>query len=361
MKKKILFLHNSKDLTRERLGYYNALKSNYEILLSNVITEELITQKFEFALYGDSDIIPENLENLACPIVCFQIDTYTALKHRINISKLFDLTVVFHPNYDTIYRKKGIKNVILLPHAIDKEYFVNKAGNFERDIDVAFVGDIKRKSYSFRKYIVENVLPLFNCNDYNHYYGWDEMIDLFTRSKIVLNIPRDDYLVDANLRVFEATASGALLMNLIPSEIEKIGYVEGKHFVGFTNEKDLIEKIKFYLKNEVLRQDIAYQGQKLTLEFNNYKVRTKKLIEKINDINENYLKDRYSDYSRNILYLKYYSKINNKIKSNDKFLKLIKKHPFHGVLFTGYFFKPYIANIKKIVSVFLKFGFYNKQ
>ena len=41
---------------------------------------------------------------------------------------------------------------------------------------------------------------------------------------------------------------------------------ENKHFVSFESKEDLLEKIKFYLKNEKKRQDIALNGRRVLEE-----------------------------------------------------------------------------------------------
>lgn len=354
MKHNILFLSTKSEITREREGYYSSLIKQYDIFTiekfllndNRIDIEQVNTSDILIAIYGDAGLVPENITKLNCPTVCFQIDTFSALKHRINISKLFDLTVVFHPGYEKVFKENGISNTLLLPHAIDHQYFFDKAEPGEREIEVAFVGDIKRKGYSVRKKIVEAVLPQFKCNDYRRYYEWKAMISLFSNSKIVLNIPRDDYLIDANLRVFEATASGALLMTLVPSELQKIGYVDGKHFVGFSSIEDLTNKIKYYLQNEDIRKRIADEGTKLTIESNNYKMRAQLLIEKVDMLDRELINNRPDKYNTNLLFLKYYSNINHKTKTNQKFLELLKAHPFKGLAFILHWIKPYLAGLK---------------
>jgi spore maturation protein CgeB len=49
-------------------------------------------------------------------------------------------------------------------------------------------------------------------NEWWRLYTYEEMVKVYQRSKIVVNVGRDDYPQDANLRVFEAMAAGALLI-----------------------------------------------------------------------------------------------------------------------------------------------------
>ena len=42
---------------------------------------------------------------------------------------------------------------------------------------------------------------------------------------------------------------------------------DGKHFISFENNEDLLEKINFYLKNKDLRFNIALNGRRLLEEY----------------------------------------------------------------------------------------------
>ena len=56
---------------------------------------------------------------------------------------------------------------------------------------------------------------------------------------------------------------------------------DGKHFVSFKNKEDLIEKINFYLENNVLRNEIALNGRKVLEEHYSPKKHGEFLINKI--------------------------------------------------------------------------------
>lgn len=57
--------------------------------------------------------------------------------------------------------------------------------------------------------------------------------------------------------------------------------IDGKHFVSFKNKEDLVEKINFYLKNNVLRNEIALNGRKVLEEHYSPKKHGKFLLNKI--------------------------------------------------------------------------------
>ena len=55
----------------------------------------------------------------------------------------------------------------------------------------------------------------------------------------MVNVPRDDYPQDADMRAFEAMAAGCLLVSRVPSEITAVGFHEGVHYVGLDTKTKL--------------------------------------------------------------------------------------------------------------------------
>ena len=88
-------------------------------------------------------------------------------------------------------------------------------GDFEslpesRDFEVGWVGNTRGRSSSEGE-----SLPVledqFVMNDWHRRYSSDAIPGIYGRSKVVVNISGDDLPSDANHRVFEAMAAGALL------------------------------------------------------------------------------------------------------------------------------------------------------
>ena len=88
-------------------------------------------------------------------------------------------------------------------------------------------------------------------------------LELTSRSKISLNISLNS---EWNLRVFEATANGALLMSdrLSPFTGLSSIYKEGEAAVYFDNTDDLIKKLRYYSANEEEASRIAQSGKAIT-------------------------------------------------------------------------------------------------
>ena len=90
------------------------------------------------------------------------------------------------------------------------------------------------------------------------------------------------------MRVFEATASGTLL---ITNRIKNNGFEElfenNKHLVVYDGSyKDLKEKIDYYLKNNEEREKISQEGYRLILEKHTYKHRADFILSKILEISK---------------------------------------------------------------------------
>jgi spore maturation protein CgeB len=85
-----------------------------------------------------------------------------------------------------------------------------------------------------------------------------------------------------NLRHFEVTAAGGFLLTYEMSELSRYFEV-GKECVAFRTERDLLDKIRYYLAHPKERIEIALAGQKRTLRDHLYSYRIKRLIEQLGD------------------------------------------------------------------------------
>jgi hypothetical protein len=80
-----------------------------------------------------------------------------------------------------------------------------------------------------------------------------------------VNVSRDDFPSEANMRCYEGMAGGALLITGIPTELTEWGFCEGTHFVGWRNEEEIPELVDYYLRHEKEASEISRAGQELTL------------------------------------------------------------------------------------------------
>jgi hypothetical protein len=227
---------------------------------------------FESAL----PLLPQGLESSPIPTVCFHADTYVFTRRRIRWSYLFDHVAVFHPGYDRLFTRAGHPDAFLLPYAVRREFF--DGPELLREFEVGWVGQNTGHIYRRRAEWLPRFAAEFCTNDLSRHYSLEEVADVYRRSQIVVNIGRDDYPQDANLRVFEALASGALLLTSLPSELTDLGFQDGVHFIGYHDENEMIPLVRKFLVDEPTRTRIAAAARAKTLAEHTYDSRAAQLL-----------------------------------------------------------------------------------
>lgn len=200
-------------------------------------------------------ILPWGLTKVDIPTACFQIDTYAYTRRRIAWSMLFDLVFVFHPGYDVEFQRAGHPGAHVIPHAIDASLFLGE--ELGREFEIGWVGQTRGPLYRTRERLLPVLSRAFRMNDWSRRYGVVEMARIYRQSKIVVNIARDDFPQDANLRTFEVMAAGALLLTALPTELTQIGFEDGVHFIGYRKETEIVPLVRKYLSEEPARRRIV--------------------------------------------------------------------------------------------------------
>jgi hypothetical protein len=222
------------------------------------------------------DLLPQGLESVNVPTVSFQSDTYAYTRRRIRWSMLFDYAVVFHPGFESQFRNAGHPRVITWSHAADPELFSRQQE--QRTVDVGWVGRTDGNLYKDRRFVLQSLSRHFRMNDFTRFHSPKELAEIYCRSKIIVNVARDDYPQDANMRVFEAMASGALLITRLPSELTSIGFEEGVHFAGYHHRDEVVGLARQYLNDEVTRTRIAQTAREKVLREHTYDNRVQTLV-----------------------------------------------------------------------------------
>lgn len=147
--------------------------------------------------------------------------------------------------------------------------------------DSAFIG-----SWSERRHML-----LTSLNDYNldiFGWGWKKEIDVllyknwkisnglsilqmqdeFYNSKVNINILTIENRDTTNLRNFEIPASGGFQLSERSNEILEL-FEEDKEIVCFSDKDELLDKYKYYIKNDSIREKIANEGRKKVFKSNN--------------------------------------------------------------------------------------------
>jgi hypothetical protein len=235
----------------------------------------------DFVLQPESDFnyLPAGLVHQEIPTVCFHFDTYQSLRRRLRWSMLYDLPVVFHPHFADDYRRAGHPEPLTLAHAAQLDFYGGaNLSERQRVHDVGWVGRLSGAPYDARRRLLPQLAAQFAMNDWKRSYSIEETAEIYRRSKVIVNISRDDYPQDANMRVYEAMAAGALLITGMPTDLSTLGFVEGQHFIGYRDEREIVPAVRRFLADGAARERITTAARQLVLTRHTYDARVSSLL-----------------------------------------------------------------------------------
>jgi hypothetical protein len=255
----------------------------------------------------DFPMLPRGLATINILTACLQIDTYAFTRRRIRWSMLFDHPVVFHPGYREVFQRAGHPGAIEFFHAADRELFDRPP--LKRVFDVGAVGRTHAKTQAARRQVLQALAKRFKVNEWERFYAFEDMAEIYRTSKIVVNVARDDYPQDANMRAFEAMAAGCLLITRVPTELTTVGFQENVHFVPFLDEREIPDLVAKNLASDSNGQRIAQTGQEKVLREHTYDNRAEQLLQIIERSNGKFPAParRWPDERVRLSYLDYYA------------------------------------------------------
>jgi hypothetical protein len=251
----------------------------FDTPLSEVLRTCTETPAAIFHFESAHPLLPQDIYRSEIPTFCFHPDTYAFTERRIRWSSLFDQAAVFHPGYVERFVAGGHPGAFLLPHAVRREYF--DLPESQREFEIGWVGQTSGPFYRNRARWLPELQREFRTNDWNGARTIEEVAQIYRRSRVVVNIGRDDFPQDANLRVFEVLASGALLLTGVPSELTELGFQENIHFAGYRNGAEISGLVRKYLSDEAARLKISEAARALVLSEHTYDRRAELLLERI--------------------------------------------------------------------------------
>jgi len=186
------------------------------------------------------------------------------------------------------YRQLGLDNCIYFPFGCNEQIFCRDSTT-EKKYDVSFIGTW----HPYREWIVSRIRKA-GIKIAVAGYRWaagevnqDQIVNYFNQSKINLNLSNSAswdmrYLASSpvaivnqlrskkNLeqikaRIFEVNGCGGFQLSYYVEGIANC-YVPDREIVIYTDTDDLIEKIRFYLAHDELRESIAQSGYTRTMQ-----------------------------------------------------------------------------------------------
>lgn len=149
---------------------------------------------------------------------------------------------------------------------------IYKPLNLDKDIDIAFIGNYNERRDRFISNIREHFkVSIFGANwnsnhpdNHSSIYG-NEFIEICSRSKIMLNFPSFEGQSGFSVRIFNVMASGTFILSESLKDLF-LPFKIGKHLDTFSDEKECLEKIDYYLNHNKIRETIAKTGREHVLK-----------------------------------------------------------------------------------------------
>lgn len=139
--------------------------------------------------------------------------------------------------------------------------------NMTRDIDVVFSGSYglgREERQKALGYLIDNGIKLVcGGSEGRDHFTTQDYADRYKRAKISISFSKAHGINVVNARPFEAMSCGSLLLEQKSPELAKL-YTPGVDYVEWTDEVDLLEKVRYYLSHDDERTLIATYGRNKT-------------------------------------------------------------------------------------------------
>ena len=308
------------ELTRERLGFHSALERRADVIVCPVrrvtpthvemaVGSSVPISEVEALWHLDppETLIPEGLPSANLLTMWVHMDAATTVAWRALWSQLFHIACL--SGWDGAgYKPRGAYRIVAQPYAARREWFTDES--WARDLDLGWVGTTQGPIYATRRRLLPLLAARYRMNDWHRTVPENDVLPIYRRSKIVVNIQRDDCPTLYNIRCFEAFAAGALVLIKKPNRIEDAGFKDGVHYIGYRSNAELFALLDFFLADEAARASIARAGRELTLHKHTYDQRVGELLQVIGEERRRNarLVRRLSAAKKSYIYCHYYSK-----------------------------------------------------
>lgn len=218
---------------------------------------------------------PPAIEQLSIPTACYLIDVHLGHWRRA-ASRFFDAVFVAQRDYvETLQLAAGHSQVYWLPLAAATD--VHFDHTLTRVYEVGFVGNIARAHQgTARASLLKLLAERFKTNDFYRHYTPQEVGEVYSQSQVVVN---SSISGDVTMRIFEASACGALVLtDAIANGLEQL-FVPGEEIVVYRGEADLLNKVRHYLDHPDERARVAQAGKARTLAEHTYAHRAQQIVD----------------------------------------------------------------------------------
>jgi spore maturation protein CgeB len=189
-------------------------------------------EKFDLYLAVDDGLnysIPAGVH----PLAYWAIDTHVDFEFRLRRARAADFVFAAQRDGADRLRQEGIATATWLPLGCDPE--IHGRQPVAKEHDVCFVGNIFPGP---REGLLKRIQAEFPKTFVGRRF-FTEMARTYSASRIIFNRSLRN---DVNMRVFEALASGSLLLtnDLLENGQDEL-FQDGKHLATYADERDLVE------------------------------------------------------------------------------------------------------------------------
>jgi hypothetical protein len=282
-------------------SYLDKGKKGFEDYILNFIVEKKIDYIIFTPLSHDTTIDPlflEKLHKISTIVMLFGDGEYYFEKVHRYYAQVSDL-VLYFGNYHlkALYELLDIKTIHFKAHFDTSVY--RGLEPCKTDIDVSFVGTMQANRGLYIEFLEKQGVALeqYGYGSKNGIIPFDKMVNVFQRSKLNLHFtslaaPGRFIVYPSKLnqrikqykgRLVEVPLSGGFLLTEYMPDIEHFFKV-GEECDVFYSEKDLLEKIKYYLEHDDERERIARKGQERALRDYDVRKGVRDFIDSLRDV-----------------------------------------------------------------------------
>lgn len=238
---------------------------------------------------------------------CFFHDDTWRVEYSHYWAKQFDYFSTPDLHGEIKYQEIGLPNAIYFPFGCNEQIF--RKLDIAKKYDVSFVGGW----HPYREWLIERIRKAgINVEVVGHRWPMGEidqegMVQLFNESRINLNLSNSAswdarYLASSprafinrlrskknteqmKARIFEVSGCKAFQLSYFVEGIAH-SYDIDREIGVYADADDLVEKVRFYLAHEALRESIAMAAYKRTLEEHTFAQRFQSVFQRMGLLNE---------------------------------------------------------------------------
>lgn len=225
---------------------------------------------------GSMRLLPDTTRAQSCPTMWYAIDTHMDFEKHVRIGRLFDMTFVAQRQYVAPLTARGLTQVEWLPLAVAPELLPGTQP--ERDIDIAYVGSDNSTMHPHRSALLQALRERFPSHCFRTTTP-EEMGRIYAAARVVFNCSVNN---DLNMRYFEAMGAGAVLVTdrIVDNGVETL-FEEGRHFICYDDEDDLMQKVSEVLQEPDRLLAIGKGAQALVLSRHTYAHRAREVAARL--------------------------------------------------------------------------------